>query len=176
MTLFLPSLAASAATFTVITSGGVLQQPTSHYYHACYGLGLEAASDRQSIIGRISYIERPEFGTEVESETGERIRFRDKDYGGFVTVGTKLTKQPKHGLFAYFGGGRVAGYIRTSNGESRGFALPGLTTIVEYQAQVGRFVFAAGHQTFAGYVDTAQLYAFVAWPYNVFNASMGYRW
>lgn len=173
---FIPSFAASAATFAVLTSGGVLQQPTSHYYHACYGLGLEAASDKQGVIGRIHYIERPEFETEVESETGERIRFQDKDYGGFVTVGTKLTKQPKHGLFAYFGAGRVAGYIRTSDGQSRGFALPGLTTIVEYQAQVASFVFAAGHQTFAGYVDTAQLYAFVAWPYNVFNASMGYRW
>lgn len=166
----------SAASVGFLTSAGVLQQPTSHYYHACYGVSIEAANNRQSFVLRINYLERPEFATEVTSESEDKIRYTDKEYGGFLTLGTKLTKQPKHGLFAYFGGGRMAGQIRASDRQERSFSLPGLTAAIEYQRQFGNVILAAGHQTFAGYVDQAQLYAFVAWPYNIFNASIGYRW
>ena len=168
--------ASFAASLGFLSTAGVLQQPTSHYYHACYGFGIEAANDKKSLITRLHYMERPEFSTQIASEDGQPVRYVDKESGGFLTLGTRLSRTQKHGLFAYFGLGQMTGYIRSSDGIKRGFSLPGPTASIEYQKQFGNMFVTIGHQTFAGYVDRTQLYAFVAWPYNIFNLNIGYRW
>lgn len=172
----LSATSATAATFGILTTAGVMQQPTSHYYHACYGTSIDASTEKQGFVARVSYIERPEFSTTVTSETSEKTQFHDKEYAIFGLFGTKATKTRSHGLYVFFGGGRVNGYINSSSGLDRKFSLPGASAVAEYQLHKNNFILAAGHQTFAGYVDDVQLKALVAWPYNFFHASIGYRW
>lgn len=168
------AIEARAVTVKAATTVGLMQQPTSHYYLFSYGGEAELQSDAEGGILRFQYVERPEFRT-----TG----FRDKDFGGFVLAGTKLGKEKGRGLYAFLGLGQMAGYTKSVAGapgigvpETRHYALNGPTAALEYLARLGPIDFALGHQTFVGFVDRAEMQAYVAWPYNFFSASMGYRW
>lgn len=174
LALWLVSDVALAATFKVATTGGLMQQPTSHYYHAIYGASFEGGTDSQKFLVRGSYLERPEF---------DNAGFKDKDYGFFTAAGTKITKEKTHGLYAFFGLGRMAGYVKADedtevSGEAteRDFAVSGPTAILEYVFRWKMLDLAVNHQTFIGYVDETQLNAFVAWPYNFFQVSTGIAW
>lgn len=153
-----------------------MQQPTSHYYLAIYGGAFDVASDDLKVIGRVQYLERPEF-----SNSG----FADKDFGGFAMIGTALTKVAKTGgaLFAYFGAGRMEGYVRAEEERrddvpvaERRYAIPGPTAAVEYSYRWKSIDVAINHQTFIGYADRAQTDAYVAWPFNFFQATVGVLW
>lgn len=166
---------ASAVVVKIASTGGLLQQPTSHYYHAIYGGLVDVARDDDWVIGRVQYLERPEFNVSG---------FADKDYGAFAMIGTKLTKAKSHGLYAFFGAGRMLGYVRASNDDtrlqaaaiSRDYSLPGPTATVAYAWRWRSLELAANHQTFIGYVDEAQTEAYVAWPFNIFQATIGVAW
>ena len=165
---------ARAVTVKAATTAGLMQQPTSHYYLFSYGAEAEVQSDSEGAILRLQYIERPEFRT---------MGFRDKDYGGFVLAGTKLGKEKSRGLYAFIGLGQMAGYTKSVAGapgisrpETRYYALNGPTASLEYLAHLGPVDLAIGHQTFVGFVDKDEMQAYVAWPYNFFSASMGFRW
>lgn len=157
------------------TAGGLMQQPTSHYYHAVYGVSLDVATESQKGIIRAHYIERPEFRS---------LGFADKDYGWFGQIGTKVLGPADHGLFAFFGAGRMEGYVRVIDREridsdvvARKYALPGPTASVEYVWRLGGVVdLAVNHQTFVGYVSKEEVEAYVAWPYNFFMLEAGYKW
>lgn len=151
-----------------------MQQPTSHYYHAVYGGSVEGGTDSQSFLFRGSYVERPEF---------RAAGFRDKDYGWFGAAGTKVTKSKDHGLYAFFGLGRMAGYVKADTDtdtegavKDRVFGVSGPTASLEYLYRWKMLDLAVNHQTFIGYVDDTQLKAFVAWPYNFFQVSAGFVW
>jgi hypothetical protein len=166
--------AASAVTFKVASTGGLMQQPTSHYYHAVYGGYVEAGADSDAFVARFQYVERPEF---------DDAGYADKDYGSFGMIGTKVTKAKDHGLYAFFGGGRMAGYVRAQEAtrgqtaaDERSYALPGPTVAVEYQYHWKRLALAVNHQSFVGYVDKAQTDAYVAWPFNFFQVTAGVVW
>ncbi len=174
LALCLASDVALAASFKVASTGGVMQQPTSHYYHAIYGISFEGGTDAEGMLVRGSYLERPEF---------RNAGFRDKDFGYFVMAGTKITKTKDRGLYAYFGGGRMMGYVKADpetelEGEATGreFGLSGPTATLEYVVRWKRLALAANHQTFIGYGDKTQLDAYVAWPYNFFQVSAGVAW
>ena len=51
---------AQAITMHAGTSGGLMQQPTSNYYHAVYGGYLQVSTDSEVVTKR-SHSERPEF-------------------------------------------------------------------------------------------------------------------
>lgn len=165
---------ALAATFKVASTGGLMQQPTSHYYHAIYGLAVEGGVESQKFVVRGSYLERPEF---------RNAGFRDKDYGYFLMAGTKITKTKDRGLYAYFGGGRMLGYVKADpdtavegDAKERDFGISGPSAVLEYVFRWKKLDLAANHQTFIGYGDKAQAEAYVAWPYNFFQVSAGIAW
>jgi hypothetical protein len=168
----LASTKSQAVTYSVGTTGGLMQQPTSHYYHAVYGGFFEVGSDTEKFLGRAAYIERPEFRS---------VGFIDKDYGYFAMAGTKVTKTKNHGLFAFMGFGKMAGYIKAdptsaeaSDLQSRNYSMPGPTALLEYMWRFHGLTIAANHQTFVGYQDQTQLKAYVAWPYNLFQVNLSY--
>lgn len=174
LALCLASDVALATTLKIASSGGLMQQPTSHYYHAIYGVSVEGGTDAQGLVVRGAYLERPEF---------KNAGFRDKDYGYFAQIGTKITKTKDRGLYAYIGGGRMMGYVKADpetelEGEARerDFGLSGPTATLEYVVRWKMLDLAANHQTFIGYGDKAQTEAYVAWPYNFFQVSAGIAW
>jgi len=166
---------AAGTTVEVESVGGIMQQPTSHYYLASYGVNADVATDDQRIIGRGSYLERPEF---------RNAGYADKDSGWFGFVGTKITKQSNRGLYAFLGFGRMAGYVKTTPAvaaaevppEKVSYTVNGVTAALEYAAKLGPFSVALSHQTFIGYVNSEQLQAYVAWPFNFYTASLGVSW
>lgn len=152
-------------------SGGVMQQPTSNYYLACYGLSLDLSNQGASFITRLSYAERPEFN---------RNGFSEKDQVSLAMAGTTAAKF-KHGTVkAFFGGGSVSGYVaRIADDdktvlERRTYQLPGPAAAVEYVLAAGHFSVALNHTTFIGYGGKEQTEALVAWPYNFYLLSGGY--
>ena len=169
---------AQAASFGIGTTAGVMQQPTSHYYHATYGLEATTGSDSQRFLLRASYVERPEFSADG---------YADKDYGWFGQVGSKLTKKANQGLYAFIGGGRMAGYTKLTTAASSAintadskiasaYIQSGLSASIDYAVRWGRFDLAAGHQIFIGVVDRTQLQGYVAWPYTFFHIRAGTAW
>lgn len=165
---------ARAVTCKVVSTGGLMQQPTSHYYLAVYGGAVDVATDNDKFIGRVQYVERPEF-----TNSG----YSDKDYGAFGMIGTKVTAARDHGLFAFIGAGRMQGYVRANDetqgqtaSDERRYSLPGPTVAVEYALTWNHMNFAVNHQSFIGYVDKVQTDAYVAWPYNFFQATVGVAW
>ncbi len=162
-----------AAVFGLGTTAGVMQQPTSHYYHATYGAELTAGTSSEAFLVRSTYLERPEF------RGGD---YADKDYGWFFLLGSKVTKKPHHGLYAYFGGGRMAGYTKTSVATNSGasaksnYIQSGLVTGVDYAVTIGHFELAAEHMLFVGAVDEFQLRSYVGWPFTFFQIRAGAKW
>lgn len=149
-------------------SGGLMQQPTSNYYLACYGLSVDVQA--ANFITRVSYIERPEF-----SKNG----FAEKDGLGLVMAGMSARKIFKGELKVFFGGGAASGYVAELNennkkSDQRTYQLPGPAAGVEYSISLGKVSFALNHTTFIGYGGKDQTAAFVAWPYNLYFLSTGY--
>jgi hypothetical protein len=161
-----------AIAWKISSNSAVMQQPTSHYYHYCYGLDIDVSSADQRIGWRIQYIERPEF-----SSGG----FKDKEYLSSSLLMSKLTKRKNHGLHAGFGIAQLNGYIKSENGDINGVSertvtMNGPSASIEYAGQYAGLSGAIFHQTFIGYVSQKQIETRVAWPYNFFGIKIGYQW
>jgi len=150
--------------------GCLMQQPTSNYYHACYGAHLDLGNQKTFVM-RTIYVERPEF---------DALGYRDKEFAYFLMAGRDVTKSKGHGLTAFAGIGQLEGYItanaETGSIETRRYEVPGPTFAAEYYLKVGPLNLSAGHQTLIGYHNSRQLSARVAWPYNFFTTTVGYSW
>jgi hypothetical protein len=171
----LASAPAAAVTLRADSQVGLMQQPTCHYYHLTYGGQFSLATDSQSVIWRAAYTERPAF---------KSMGYEDKDYGVFTTLGTKITKSSKDsGVVAAIGVGSVQGYIKSDSraagivkNERRSYSLVGPTVSLDYEGHLGPVQWSIGHQTFVGFVDRSEVEAYVAWPYNFFQTSLGVAW
>ena len=165
--------ASFGAVFQAALTSGVMQQPTSSYYHLMYGAQVDLGSDDGSLLLRGSYFERPVFNS---------VGYTDKDYGWSGLFGSKLASSKRHSFFAFFGGARVAGYVKPVSppedgvSRDRSFNMPGITAAMEYRWLGERLFFGAGHQSIICFGDTAQTEAFVAWPFSLFTLSFGGGW
>lgn len=175
LTPFAFAMPASAIHMAIGTDAGVMQQPTSHYYHAKYGASLEISTKQEGLAARLSYFSRPAF---------RAAGYQDQDSGEFFLLGSKLTKATGHGLYAYFGFGRIYGYtkaigdtkVEENSTSTRSYLLRGATATAEYAVDFSALRVALAHQTFCGVVDQSQFMAFVGWPYNLFHVTFAYRW
>ena len=176
--IFLAALLAPAQAEAVVlrvdSTAGLMQQPTSHYYHVIYGGQVSLATASEHVVWNTSYFQRPTF---------KNLGYADKDYGWFTTIGTKLTKSKDSGVFAAIGGGSVGGWVKTdknasgiAKSETRSFRLIGPTVTLDYEYRLGPVQWSVGHQTFVGFVDRSEVMAYVAWPYNFFTTTMGVTW
>lgn len=160
------------ASYSVLSSAGLMQQPTSHYYHFVYGGSGQAEFFEQKFLVRGSYLQRPKF---------EEAGFVDQDSGAFAFVGSQIAGNKIFGVTALIGGGRINGYIRATDeyyssedAPERSYSISGLSTALEASARWGSLHVAVNHQTFVGYVDREQLNAYVGWPYNFFLVNVGF--
>ena len=144
---------------------GVMQQPTSHYYHLTYGTYLEAASDKKGFLFRLRYAERPKFST---------TDFEDQEQAMFTTLGTQVLKSKYGALYGYFGGGNIKGSIRSKESNTtRTYELSGLTTEISWAVHFKHFEVALEHQTFVGLASQHEVEAYVGWPFNFYRLSIG---
>lgn len=163
---------AQGVTFQIGPTGGLMQQPTSNYYHAVYGGYLQAATDNEGFITRLAYTERPEFRS---------VGFADKETFTLGMIGSKFTKGKSHGLYAFVGGGQTRGYVRrleSIDGEvnQRSFVLGGPSFSMDYAFHFGALDFGISHTLFVGYGGRTEFDARVAWPYNITLIQMALHW
>ena len=145
---------------------GLMQQPTSQYYHAVRGGHFDAANEKESLVARIAYTERPEF-----IDAG----YRDRDFAAWIQFGQKLVNYGNVGISAFAGAGEVWGYIKDdkpSKARREDFSLPGLALSMEASSTWDHFDMRLGHSIFAGQKDKTQLESFVVWPYTFFYLSL----
>lgn len=159
------------AVYKIGSLTGIMKQPSSNYYHFTYGGYGEFGNEKETILLRIGYVERP-----LYSELG----FQDQESMIFAILGTKILNNKWHGLYAYFGYGEVTGFIKADDnidpnlqGVKRDFRLPGPTAAIEYNLRLFKLDIALSHQTLIGYTDNEQLRAYVAWPYNFIFLKIG---
>jgi hypothetical protein len=152
-------------------TGGLMQQPTSNYYLACYGMNIDLENQNGAFIARAAYAERPEFN---------RNGFAEKDRTGLLLAGTTAAKIYGGSVRVFFGGGTASGYVSKIASDNkttldrRSYQLPGPSAAVEFAVNIGKIHFSLNHTTFIGYGGKIQTEAMVAWPYNFYFISAGY--
>ena len=163
--LALASSGALAASWEADTVTGVMEQPTSHYYHLIFGASVQGGTTSEGFLVKGTYWQRPTF---------EAAGYADQDEGWWGMVGTKVTKEKDRGLYAYAGFGRVGGWVKDlSQGSKSTYLVNGPVFDVEYALHFGHFSMAVGHQQFIGYVSKFQVDAYVAWPYSFYTINLG---
>jgi hypothetical protein len=174
-TLALLCIAAAPLEATQWVAGphaGLMQQPTSQYYHFVYGGYVGVQTEAQRIGLRYQYFERPRF-----SAAG----FEEQEFGHFVFIGGKITDPKKpYGLHAYLGGGKVSGYIKKEEQTNpdihypkRRYAINGATLAIDAAIRVSKFEFAIGHQHFTGISSREEFDSHVGWPFNFYSVKIG---
>lgn len=167
---FLLARTAPAVTIVPGVSGGVMQQPTSNYYLACYGLSFDATSKDGGFIVRGSYIERPQFSQDGYSEQDRAIS---------LMAGSTAMKILGGVVRGMIGPGRVSGFVaRTAADnktviERRSYELYGPAASIEYAYMIKKAVLALNHTTLVGFAGKDQTNALVAWPYNFYALTFG---
>ena len=146
-------------------NAGLMQQPTSQFYHAVYGAQLDVANEKETFLLRTAYTERPAF---------KSATYIDQEFATWVQIGQRLEHTKHLGISALVGGGQVWGFIKdtgTENPRREGFHLPGVVFSMEASLALSFMDLRLGHSLFAGQKDKSQLQAFVIWPYTFFYVS-----
>lgn len=156
---------------TVLRTGvisGVMQQPSSQYFHGIYGGQFDLGLDSELILLRGSYLERPAFRS---------AGFEDQERGAFGFIGTKLTKSASSGFYGFAGYGAMWGYTKSldENPSEDAFRIPGPILGLEYALQFGAAALQISHMTFLGYRGMGQLSALVSWPYTYLCLNVSYQ-
>jgi hypothetical protein len=163
------STPANALNFGTSLDGGLVQQPTSQYFHAGYGVSLWAATTSARFGLRATYFERPKFRSNS---------FEDQDRGGAFLAYGSIWSKSRLRLLAGAGFGRFNGYVRpqttSSEFETRNYGIPGAVVWAQLTQNFGPLQLGLSHWTLAGYAGQEQFDALVVWPFSVFSFSIGW--
>jgi len=167
LAMMLMPASAAAMVWKLGAHSGLMQQPTSSYYHAVYGGALEAGNQKESFLIRLGYLERPRF---------ELNGFRDQEFFSYVMVGTRVLQRKSHNLLAHVGVGRAQGVLAETaeGGEDRHFGMTTLAVSMEYALRLGGFEWGLGHQMLLGNKSAYQSRSQVVWPYSFFLMKLGW--
>ncbi len=153
---------------------GLMQQPTSQYYHLVYGLHLTAATQKEGGILRYRFNERPVFKSQG---------FSDQDRLQMILIGGKVREiLKKISIETLIGYGEISGYLKPTNSATtskytrRGYRLYGPAFDLQAGMSLGkRWKVAISHQTIVGLTSEEELKAYVSWPYAMYQVSIGVR-
>ena len=147
--------------------GALLMQPNSQYYHYSSGAYTGISSDKQTILLRASFIERPRFETQTHA---------DGEMGIFSHIGTKITSDKNLYILCFFGAGRMFGYLQDlSSKDRRSYDVEGLSFQAEAVMNFSHLYLSISHQTFIAKDGNDQFEAYVVWPFNFVSIRMGVR-
>lgn len=145
---------------------GLMQQPSSQYYHYVYGGQLDLARKEDAAFMRAQYLERPAF---------RRAGFVDQDFSAALLFGARVFKYKDLGINAVIGGGYAWGYLKEDAVDvpaRESYRLPGIATGIEGR-WTGKWIdIRAAYQHMICQNDRDQLEAYVAWPFNWFLVSL----
>lgn len=150
---------------------GLMQQPTSSYFHQVVGGYADAYSDDRSLFLRLGRIQRPEFRS---------AGFIDQEIYHFGMVGTSLVGAKWFDLEAAAGVGQVTGSLTPVSTEldTRFFEVSGSVLSLEGKMIWEIFEVGLSHQLFTGFRTQDQIDINVVWPYVFMQLRVGlnYHW
>lgn len=155
-------------------SVGLMQQPTSQYYHLVYGAHLTMSGEKDLWLLRYIFSERPVF---------ESQGFADQDRLQMFVAGGKVRElMKKISIEALIGCGEISGYLKPSDDSTRAqysrraYRIYGPAFDLQASlsfAKIWRLAFS--HQTIVGITSKEELRAYVSWPYATYQFSLGVR-
>jgi hypothetical protein len=149
-------------------SAALMQQPSSQYYHYCYGGEFELRSNDASHAVKLSYLQRPEFSYGGFSDQEQAFALL---YGGSLSSKSFLFKHAA----AYLGVSQISGSItEESSATTRTYSSNGLMYAFEWGKLKDRFTASVFHSSHVGFGSGYQSEAFVAWPYIFYGAKIGW--
>lgn len=170
--LMMASFEAKAASFQFAGNSGLMVQPSSNYYLLVYGGWVEGGFFNKDVfLVRGGYMERPRF-----SASG----FVDQEFLGYGLIGARIPSSSKGNLIALVGWSEVSGFIDKSSKDDesettrRRYKMAGPSFYVGYRWTFKKWALGFGHQTIVGFAEPQQTAAFVAWPYNLVLAELGW--
>ena len=152
--------------YGVGVAAGLMQQPTSNYFHGIYGLDIGLASNNRSIIGKVGYLERPTF---------DNAGYEDKESHGFFWLGSGHQISSSQKVLVGLGYGSVMGSLTDDEGNTREFSSEGPLAYIEWNLWYGNFEVGLAHSIMTGIGDSFQTEAYVTWPYSFVLLRMGAR-
>ncbi len=163
--LLLTSHALAAAIRPSIVTG-LMQQPSSQYYHAVYGGQVDIARKDDIAYMRLQYLERPAFRSSG---------FVDQDFSSAVFFGKSVYKKGSLGLGALIGAGYNWGYIKETGVENpirEAYRMPGVGTGLEGRWSTKKVDLRFSYQTIICQNDRDLFNYYVAWPFSWFLLSV----
>lgn len=148
---------------TIVT--GLMQQPSSQYYHYVYGGQLDIARKDDVAYMRLQYLERPAF---------ESAGFIDQDFSAAVFFGKSVLKRGGFGVSALVGAGQNWGYLKEAkvdNPRREAYRMPGIGTALEAKWSSARVDLRVSYQTMICQNDRELFDYYVAWPFSWFLLS-----
>ena len=91
-----------ASVYKLGITSGLMQQPTSNYFHHVYGGYFEVGPDKEWLLLRLGYIERPVF---------ESQGFVDQETFSYLAVGHAFPFTGPFSFVCHIGGAQVRGFV-----------------------------------------------------------------
>lgn len=163
--LMLMPFRALAVSMRPVAVTGVMQQPTSQYYHWIYG-GMFDVGPTPGLSLRASYFERPAFHS---------AGYVDQEFLAFAQMGGLIARKSIIDIYGFIGGGRVWGYLKEDNSEVAStpvrretFAMPAAAFSMEASLSLGLVDMRIGHSQIVCMGTSDQVKSKVAWPYTTY--------
>ncbi len=156
-------LSAASLRPTVVT--GLMQQPSSQYYHYVYGGQVDIARKDDAAYMRLQYLERPAFRS---------AGYVDQDFSAALFFGKSVYKKGPLGIGALIGTGYNWGYLKEIAGDApsrEAYRMPGIGTGIEGKWSTDRLDVRLSYQTMICQNDRSQIDYYVAWPFSWFLLS-----
>jgi hypothetical protein len=155
--------------FTLGSAGGLMQQPSSEYYHFVQGAFVQLITSQSNHGVRLSYWERPVFRSNS---------FQDQEFGAVAVAQFAVRRGKNWRGNLGIGAGRVQGYIsaldeRGVRTTSSRFHIDGLASELSLQWKLGRLHFGIDHGMMIGLGPKIETEAYVAWPYQTIFINIG---
>lgn len=161
--LLLTPNSAFAVSIRPVAATGVMQQPTSQYYHWMYG-GIFDVGPTPNLSLRGSYFERPAFHS---------AGFVDQEFMSFIQGGGSITRKNVFDIYGFAGLGRVWGYIKEDLAKDdpapirrETYSMPSIVLSMEAGVALAALDLRIGHSQIVCMGSRDQVSTKVAWPYT----------
>lgn len=169
--LLIGSPKAFSLSYTLLGHTGLMQQPSSQYYHEIYGLTGKLFFEDSGFFTSLTYLERPKF---------KAYGFADQEQFAHLNFGKILIDEKHYRLDVSVGPGRVWGYVEfdgqipaSLETNSRDFYINGAAYNTSFSVYLSKVALSISHTFFAGYRDKGDFDSYVLWPYLFFSLGIG---